>query len=354
MRPITAIALLCIGAGLFARQPGSVHAQSAAPAPVVERLDPLLDDILSADAKLDIVRQDYFGATEGATWVPEGQGGYMAFSDMGSNRIWKWDPASRQLGVLMEKAGFSGDMTPGSPGITKVRALDNGRLQIAVLGTNGLGLDKDGRLVFCVHGDRGIARREKDGTRTMLADKWDGKRFNGPNDLAVKSDGSIYFTDLGAQLLGGFANSPDRELDFQGVFRWLPDGRVRLVARTAANGLAFTPDEQYLYVGVGGAISRYTVLPDGSVTNMVRWVNRGADGFRVDKRGYIYGGSWIASPDGKVIGNINLPPGDPVTNVGFGDADGKGLYIGTYRSFYHLRMNRSAWDGPAATQEGRR
>jgi gluconolactonase len=201
------------GDGLLAQPP-------ATPTPLIERLAPEADDILPADAKLEVIKQDFFGATEGATWVPEGA--YMAFSDMGSNRIWKWDPAAQQLSVLMEKAGLTADITPGSPAITKVRALDNGRLQVAVIGTNGLGLDKEGRLVFCVHGDRAIARREKDGTRTILADRLDGKRFNGPNDLVVKSDGSIYFTDLGAQLLGGFAASPDKELDFQGVFRWTP------------------------------------------------------------------------------------------------------------------------------------
>ncbi|MGE0394870.1 MAG: SMP-30/gluconolactonase/LRE family protein, partial [Vicinamibacterales bacterium] len=316
------------------------RAQAGAVSPI-ERLDPEADAILPAGATIEVIRQDFFGATEGATWVPDG--GYLAFSDMGSNRIWKWDPAAKALSVLMEKAGIAADIAPGSPAITKVRALDNGRLQIAVLGTNGLGLDSQGRLVFCAHGDRAIVRREKDGTRTILADRWDGKRFNGPNDLAVKSDGSIYFTDLGAQLLGGFANSPDRELDFQGVFRWTPDGRVRLVARVPANGIAFSPDEKYLYVGLNG-ITRYTLLPDGSVTNPVRWISRGADGFRVDRNGFIYGGSWIANPDGKIIANINLPPGDNVTNVGLGDADGRGLYIGTYRSLYRIRMGRSAWD----------
>ena len=338
-RLVLTIAVVCVG---LARVWTAAGVQEAA-APAVERLDAELDAILDAGARLEVVRADFFGATEGATWVPD-EGGYLAFSDMGSNRIWKWAPAQNRLTVLMEKAGLTADLAPGSPAITKVRALDNGRLQIAVLGTNGLGLDKEGRLVFCAHGDRAIVRREKDGSRTILADKWDGKRFNGPNDLAVKSDGSIYFTDLGAQLLGGFASSPDKELDFQGVFRWTPDGRVRLVARVAANGIAFSPDEKYLYVGLGGAIQRYTLLPDGSVTNLVRWVNRGADGFRVDKSGYIYGGTWIANPEGKVIANINLPAGDQVTNVGLGDADGKGLYIGTYRSLYKLRMKRSAWD----------
>ncbi len=328
MRRVIACGALAVAAVLWATGPAATGQVPSGPA--VESLDPESSLIFPPGAGLEVIRQDFFGATEGATWVPDG--GYLAFSDMGSNRIWKWVPATKELSVLMERAGLAAEMTPGSPAITKVRALDNGRLQVAVLGTNGLGLDPEGRLVFCVHGDRAIARREKDGTRTILADRWNGKRFNGPNDLVVKSDGSIYFTDLGAQLLGGFANSPDKELDFQGVFRWTPDGRVRLVAQVPANGLAFSPDEQYLYVGLGGAIQRYTVLPDGSVTNLIRWINRGADGFRVDRNGFIYGGTWVANPEGKVIANISLPAGDQVTNVGFGDADGKGLYIGTYRS----------------------
>ena len=349
MKPLLTSALMAACAAFV--WTGSTTLRSQAPGAAaagarIERLDPELDAILDQRATVEVVRQDYFGATEGATWVPDGAG-YLAFSDMGSNRIWKWDPAKGELSVLMEKAGLAADTAPGSPALSQVRALDNGRLQISVMGSNGLGLDREGRLVFCMHGDRGIARREKDGKRTILADKWDGKRFNGPNDLAVKSDGSIYFTDLGAQLKGGFANSPDRELDFQGVFRWSPDGRVRLVARVAANGIAFTPDEKHLYMGVGGAITRYDVLPDGAVANPVRWVGRGADGFRVDRSGYIYGGNWIANPDGKVIGTIALPPGDNLTNVGLGDADGKGLYLGTYRSLYHIRLNRSVRDAVA-------
>ena len=236
--------------------------------PIVERLDPALDEILSVDATIDVIRQDYFGATEGPTWVPESGGGYLAFSDMASNRIYRWDPAARELSVLLDDAGFtSGDLS-------RVRALDNGRLMVALLGTNGLDVDQDGRLVFCAHGDRAIGRIEADGTRTILADRFEDKRFNGPNDLVVKSDGSVYFTDLGAPLLGGFADSPQRELDFRGVFRWSPDGRVQLISRELANGIAFSPDETTLYV-TGGGVKRFDVMPDGSVANGRMFVDPG-------------------------------------------------------------------------------
>ena len=211
-----------------------VAAQPPGDAPVVERLDPALDGILSVDARLDVIKQDFFGAAEGPTWVSETGGGYLAFSDMGANRIYKWDPVNRHLSVLHAGAGYTGT------DLTRVRALDNGRLMVALLGTNGLDVDLDGRLVFCAHGDRALGRMEVDGTRTILADRFEGKRFNGPNDLVVKSDGSIYFTDLGAPLLGGFANSPDRELDFRGVFRWRSDGAVQLISRDLGNGIAFS------------------------------------------------------------------------------------------------------------------
>ena len=321
-----------------------VAAQPSGGGPVVERLDPALDEILSVDATLDVIRQDYFGAGEGPTWVPETGGGYLVFSDMAANKIYKWDPVARQLSVLFAGTGYT------SNDVLRVRALDNGRLIVALLGTNGLALDLDGRLVFCAHGDRLLGRIEADGTRTILAARFEGKRFNGPNDLVVKSDGSIYFTDLGAPLVGGFANSPDRELDFQGVFRWTPDGAVQLISRNTSNGIAFSPDEAHLYVTGGGGVTRFDVMPDGSVTNGQVHVQRGADGLRVDAHGYLYGaggrsGVWIASPDGDVLGVIRTPDmaNALITNIAFGDADGKGLYIVTLRSVFHIRLERSAW-----------
>src|SRR5262245_56689900 len=236
---------------------GRVHGQTPAPASSVERVAPALDAIIDASARLEIIRQDYFGALEGPTWFKEGNGGFLLFSDMAANRIYKWDPVARQLSTFLDKSGFSGT------DITDVRALDNGRLMVAILGSKGPATDREGRLVFCTHGDRSIVRLEKDGKRTTLVDRFEGKKLNGPNDLAVKSDGSIYFTDFGAPLRGGLAKSPDRELDYQATFRWKPDGTVTLIANNGANGIAFSPEEKYLYVTGGGGIQRCDLLADG-------------------------------------------------------------------------------------------
>ena len=316
----------------------------------VERVTPALDAILSVDARLEVVKQDYFGAAEGPVWVRDG--GYLLLSDMAANRIYRWDPSKRVLSVHLEKVGFS------TMDLTDVRVLDNGRLLVALHGSNGLALDREGRLVYCSHGGRSIVRVEKDGTRTTLVDRWEGKRLNGPNDLVVKSDGSIYFSDMGSQLRGGAAKSPDREIDFQGAFRWKPDGTLQVISKTLTNGLAFSPDENYLYTtGSGGGITRHDVQPDGSIANGKLHVDTrnqplkgGPDGMRVDKYGYIFssgpGGVWIAAPDGTHIGTVYTPDknaNENTTSVAFGDADGKGLYITTVRSIFHIRMKRSAW-----------
>jgi gluconolactonase len=318
---------------------------------VVERLDPALDEIVSTDARLDAIERDHFGAAEGPTWFKDSPHGYLLFSDMAANRIYKWDPDAGRFSTFLEKAGYSGT------DITDVRALDNGRLMVALLGSNGLAQDLEGRLVFCTHGDRSLVRLEKDGTRTTLADRFEGKRLNGPNDLAVKSDGSIYFTDLGAGLRGGVAKSPDRELDFQGTFRWKPDGSLQLIAKNGANGIAFSPDERFLFVTGGGGIMRYVLNADGTpgeghlhVDMRGQKLRGNADGIRVDRRGYVFssgpGGAWIADATGKHIGTIFTPDRnatDNATSVAFGDADGKGLYITTLRSLYHIRMGSPAW-----------
>ncbi len=316
----------------------------------VERLTPALDPILSVDARLEVVKQDYFGAAEGPLWIRDGH--YLLFSDMAANRIFRWDPQPKRLSVHLEKVGFS------AMDLTNVRVLDNGRLLVALHGSNGLALDREGRLVYCSQGARAIVRVEKDGTRTTLVDRWEGKRLNGPNDLVVKSDGSIYFSDLGSQLKGGAAKSPDREIDFQGAFRWKPDGTMQVIARTLTNGLAFSPDEKHLYTtGAGGGITRHDVQPDGSIANGTLHVDMrnqplkgNADGVRVDKYGYLFssgpGGVWISAPDGVHIGTIYTPDrnaNENTTSVAFGDADGKGLYITTVRSVFHLRMKRAAW-----------
>lgn len=316
----------------------------------VERLTPALDPILSVDAKLEVVRQDYFGAAEGPLWVRDG--GYLLFSDMAANRIFRWDPGPKRLSVHLEKVGFT------TMDLTDVRVLDNGRLLVALHGSNGLALDREGRLVYCSQGGRSIVRVEKDGTRTTLVDRWDGKRLNGPNDLVVKSDGSIYFSDMGSQLRGGAAKSPDREIDFQGAFRLKPDGTLQVISRTLTNGVAFSPDEKHFYTtGAGGGITRHDVQADGSIANGALNVDMrnqtlkgNADGVRVDRYGYLFssgpGGVWISAPDGTHIGTIYTPDrnaSENTTSVAFGDSDGRGLYITTVRSVYYIRLQRSAW-----------
>jgi gluconolactonase len=319
---------------------------------VVLRLDPALDGIVSADAKLKILKGDYFGFIEGPAWTKEAGGGYLVFSDIPSNRIYKWDPKTG-LSVFLEGAGYTGAAVPI---YDHVNVYCSGRLCVALIGTNGLARDREGRLIVCTHGDRTLYRLEKDGTRTTLVDRFEGKRISGPNDLAVKSDGSIYFSDRGSGLISGNVfpgvTNPSRELDFNAIFRW-KDGKVDLIIKDeGVNGLSFSPDEKYLYVISSGKIYRYDVKPDGTVANSQLYLDTttdktpGApDGMKVDRKGNIFtsgpGGVWIVSPEGKVLGKIRTPllP----ANLSFGDDDGKGLYLTARNTLYHIRLNGPAF-----------
>ena len=164
-------------AALFALTITGVQAQRPA-ATGVTRLDPALDDILARDARLELVKGDFFGFLEGPVWVQEG-GGYLLFSDVAANNIYKWTPDGR-LSVFLEKSGYTGTDIANAGGQSF-----NGRLHIIVFGSNGITLDPQGRVVFATHGNRTIERLEKDGTRTTLADRYDGKRLNSPNDLVI-------------------------------------------------------------------------------------------------------------------------------------------------------------------------
>ena len=308
------------------------------PAPDVVVLDPAFEAIVSPNARLDTLKDDYFGYTEGPVWVAEGQSGYLLFSDMAANRIYKWTREG-QFSVFLERAGFTGRNFPNP------RVLSNRRLQVVILGTNGLALDADGRLILSAHGDRALVRLEKDGTRTVLADRYEGKRINGPNDLAVKSDGSIYFSDRGSAMPAG---SSERELPYTALFRW-HDGALQVLdTDPQVNGVAFSPDEHYLYVGGGRRIRRFDVLSDGTIANPRVFVDMsrdevrgGVDGFKVDPNGNIFatgpGGIWIVSPQGNLLGKILTP--EPGTNVAFGDPDGRGLYITSARSVYYMQLD---------------
>jgi gluconolactonase len=331
MRLLSAVALCCLVGTL------DVSAQTRAGSDV-ERLDPALDAIVSPDAKVETLREDYFGYTEGPLWVPDGESGYLLFSDMAANKIYKWT-AEEGFSVYLERAGFTTREFPD------VRILNNGRLSVVILGSNGLVLDREGRVVLCAHGDRALVRLEKDGTRTVLADRYEGKRINGPNDVAMRSDGSFYFSDRGSALM---FDTPERELPYTALFRW-HEGKLQVLdTDPQVNGVAFSPDERYLYVAGGPRIRRFDVRPDGTLTNEQMFLDMsknggfgGTDGMKVDPHGNIFtigpGGVWILSPEGTLLGKIRTPAHG--TNVVFGDADGRGLYITSARSVFYVQLD---------------
>ncbi len=148
---------------------------------------------MSPNAKLELLN-DRFGLTEGPVWVKDGKSGYLLLSDLIENVIYKWDPAGKspagkgKVSVFLEKAGYSGDDVTNAGTQTK-----RGRAAVLMIGPNGETLDSQGRLVYCASPDGTIVRLEKDGTRTILADKYEGKRFNGPNDLVSTADGAVIF-----------------------------------------------------------------------------------------------------------------------------------------------------------------
>jgi gluconolactonase len=317
----------------------------------VVRLDPALDALVLPDAKVELVKGG-FGFTEGPVWVQK-EGGYLLFTDIPGNVIYKLRPQDGKLSVHLYNAGYNG------PDIWRWGGLqNNGRErtdpqfeEFAMIGADGLTLDRQGRLIVATFAGRSLMRLERDGKRTVLADRYEGKRFNGPNDVVVKRDGAIYFTDT----YGGLRlrdKDPRKELEFNAVFMW-KNGKLTLLIKDMpnTNGLAFSPDEKYLYVNGSrdNYVKRYEVLADGTLANGKMFIDlskdateRGiTDGLRVDTKGNLYetgpGGVWIVSPEGKHLGTIRAP--EQSTNIGFGDADKKTLYIAARTGIYKIRVN---------------
>jgi len=336
MKKISICALFVVALGF-----GVLSAQKSNTSPVVERLDPALDAIVPANAKLEILKGDYFGNIEGPLWISQGPSGYLLFTDISANHIYKWAPDGK-LSVFLDRTGYNSADTSKLQTAGYVGSY-NGRFYPTSFGSNGITVDREGRIVWCAQGDRAIVRLEKDGEkRTVLADHYEGKRLNRPNDLVAKSDGWIYFTDPLSRNPGSA-----QELEFSGVFR-VKDGKVELLEKDVQpNGIAFTADEKTLYVG-GGKIWKYDVRPDGTITNRKEFNPIGCDGMKLDKRGNIYcatassHGVRVISPEGKHLGTIlTLEDGAGVgpTNLAFGDADSKTLYITIKRSLARIRLN---------------
>ena len=340
----SAIPVFVVAATMVVATQRPFDAAQSRPVPnAVIRLDPALDAVIAPNAQPELLKGDYFGAVEGPVWVETG--GYLLFSDMAANVIYKWTPDG-QLSVFLEKSGYTGTDVNNVGG-----QYTNGRLHLLLIGSNGLTLDRQGRLIIAGMTDRNVTRVESDGTRTTLADRYEGKRLNSPNDLVVKSNGAIYFTETTSGIRGR-DEGPAREIRFHGVYL-IKDGVLRLLDKdpqgAAPNGIAFSPDEKILYVNGGTKITAYDVRPDDTVTNARVLIDLGGpnagpgntDGMKVDRSGNIYcsgpGGVWIISPQGKHLGTI--VPAERVANLAFGDADSKSLYMVGGRSLWRIRVN---------------
>jgi gluconolactonase len=298
----------------------------------IERTDPALDAIVAPDAVVEHLASG-FQFIEGPVWVRDP--GYLLFSDPNNNVIYRWVPESG-LSIYRTKSGYSG--------------VDIGDYHQP--GSNGLTLDREGRLTVDEHGRRRVVRLERNGQVTVLADRYDGKRLNSPNDLVYKSDGALYFTDPPFGLPQVF-DDPRKELPYSGVFR-VKDGVVTLLTTDlkGPNGLAFSPDERFLYVDDWDperkVVVRYPVNPDGTLGAGEEFFSvqdapgeEALDGLKVDQQGNLYvsgpGGVWIVSPQGKHLGTIVAP--ELPANFAWGDADGKTLYLAARTGLYRVRLN---------------
>ena len=258
--------------------------------------------------------------TEGPVW--DAANGCLFFSDIPGNKIRKWTP-DKGIEVIREPSGKS----------------------------NGLTLDKQGRLLACEHANRRVSRAEKDGTVVTIADKYEGKRLNSPNDVVAKSDGSVYFTDPPFGLTVEFGAPGERELTFQGVYRLSPDGETLTLLVDdfqGPNGLAFSPDESLLYIDDSALVHVrvFDVNPDGTISNgrmfaELQGDEKGTtDGMKVDSAGNIYitgpGGIFVYDPSGEELGRIDIP--EVAANMAWGDEDWKSLYITASTSLYRIRL----------------
>jgi gluconolactonase len=260
-----------------------------------------------------------FEFTEGPIWHP---GGYLLFSDIPAARIYRWHP-EEGLSVWREGSGNS----------------------------NGLTLDRQGRLVACEHGNRRVSRTLANGAIETVADRYGSGRLNRPNDLVVKSDGSIYFSDppYGQRPADPPYQPEEREQPCNGVYRVAPDGAIALLADDfeRPNGLAFSPDESILYIDDSARrhVRAFDLQPDGTIANsriiadMDHPQPGSPDGMKVDAQGNLYvtgaTGVWVFTPEGEHLGVVVTP--ERPANLAWGDADRQTLYITARTSLYRVR-----------------
>jgi len=289
----------------------------------IERKDPRFDALVPRHAFIEKLGEGY-DWSEGPVWVKKG--GYLLFSDVPMNTVFRWKEGEK-VSVYLKPSGYTGN-TPrgGEPG------------------SNGLNLDAQGRLILCQHGDRRVARLADDGKSFVtLADRYKGKRFNSPNDSAYHSNGDLYFTDPPYGLLGK-NDDPAKELRHNGVYRVSTEGVVTLLTdeMTYPNGIAFSPDEKTLYVANSDPDKAiwmaFPVKDDGTIgkgrvfadtTPLVKEGKKGLpDGMKVDREGNLFatgpGGVLVFNAEGVHLGTFNT--GEATANCGWG-GDGSTLYI---------------------------
>ena len=347
---------LMLGPGLSAASAQSTQAGTSSHPFSITKNDPALDGLIAPDAKLKLVATG-FGFIDTPVWIrgEKGAEGYLLASSIIDNVVYKVT-AGGTVSVFLDKAGYSGDNFANDGKLASI-----GRMHVILMGPGCVAVDAQGRLVWCAGQDRAIKRLEKNGTRTVLADKFEGKRFNGPNDVAITADGAIYFTDsdvgLRGGIDGGLAQMPDS------VFRW-KDGKLTLVVSreqlgAEPNGIALSPDDLFLYLSAGTMtpdpkIMRYPVHADGSL-GTGEFFTQGAgigDGMKTDRDGNLWstqpvpGTVRITSPAGKLLGLLHLPTfGDAeprksacASSLAFGGDDAKTLYIAACENIYAIQL----------------
>jgi gluconolactonase len=299
------------------------------------RVDPAFDEIVSPGATMETLKSG-FGFINGIIWVRESGGGHLLISDIPANVVYRWT-ADGKMSSFLEKPDWT--RTAGRPANPR-------------FGANGIAVDPQGRVVYAAEADRAVVRLEKDGQRTVLADRYEGKRLNSPNDLVFRSDGALYFTDpSGGNRFGDW--DLKKELPYQGVFL-LKDDKLQLVVQDLdrPNGIALSPDEKFLYVNDSAkrTILRYEVQRDGRVANGKLFADMSAgtgagnpDGMKFDAKGNLYsvgpGGIWVFTSDGRHLGMIVPPEFAP--GFAFGDPDGKSLYMAASSKLARIRLNNA-------------
>ncbi len=296
----------------------------------IDRRAPALDRIVPDGARIERIAKG-FAFTEGPQWMP---GGYLMFGDLPSNVIWRWDTTG-VVSLARKRSGYApADHPPG-----------------LAMGSNGMALDAAGRLTVCEPGNRRVTRTESDGSLTVLADNFQGRRLNSPNDLAFRrSDGSLYFTDPPTGLPKEDTDSA-KELPFNGVFR-LAGNTLQLLdsTMTRPNGIGFSPDGRFLYVSNADPHDkiwrRFEVRADGSLDHGTTFLDlndqqgQAPDGLEVDQEGTLYltgpGGLWIVAPTGKILGVIRTR--EEPSNVAWGGTDGRMLYLTAPHEVYRIHL----------------